>query len=203
MGQQVSWVHSAVYLLCVCSVSSLLGCHLIYDLDKYLIGGPKEDTSVAAVEDAALDTSPALTQAASREVCSVEGWCWPNRTSQEIIPEQMWGSAAYNLWTLNDSHMLFHWNGVVWQAYNSGTIQRLTYLWGSDANNVWAVGYGSTMVKWNGSAWSAQTSGTTNPLLGVSGPAHLKWLDLWASRCCGSRASRDTPHSILPYAVSS
>ena len=68
-----------------------------------------------------------------------------------------------------NSGMILHYNGSVWQAVYTEPFDNLSGLWGSSADDVFAVGDGGMIMHYDGMAWSSMASPTTESLYAVWG----------------------------------
>lgn len=93
--------------------------------------------------------------------------------------QDIWGSAANDVWAAGLNGLMWHWNGATWQRdQTAGVMRNLRRIWGSGPDDVWMVGESGTAIHWDG-RWSAQNVGL--------GPEYLVGLfgsrgnDVWAA----------------------
>src|SRR5678816_2989028 len=72
--------------------------------------------------------------------CSVDGWCWSNRSPQGNALNAVWGSGTNDAWAVGDAGTILHWDGHAWIQIPSTTPRALLAVSGSAPDNVWAVG---------------------------------------------------------------
>ncbi len=91
-----------------------------------------------------------------------------NRALQDI-----WGTAADNLFAVGDTGAILHYNGSIWSSMDSGVTTYLDSVYVAE-NGQWAVagGFGvpDKMIRYNGNSWSP-----------VSIPVEESISDLWGS----------------------
>lgn len=100
-----------------------------------------------------------------------------------IMPRDIWGSSATDVWIVGRFGALLHWTGGPnWDtATPPDTSADLVSVWGSASDEVWAVGslpgQVSTIIRYNGTTWTGDTSTADHELTGVWGlPSGDAWL---------------------------
>jgi hypothetical protein len=80
----------------------------------------------------------------------------------------IWGSAANDIWAVGAAGTLLHWTGTSWSLLTPApTAASLESVWGTAANDIWAVGDTGTILHCDGSSWKTMTSSTTQGLRAV------------------------------------
>ncbi|MBX7196747.1 MAG: hypothetical protein K1X94_32140 [Sandaracinaceae bacterium] len=96
-----------------------------------------------------------------------DGVGWSRMASAMVGPsydlhfEDVWGSAADDVWAVGESGMIHHFDGLAWSAVASSASNRIDGIWGTSSTDVWAAGYDG-VHHWDGTSW---TRSDATPLL--------------------------------------
>ncbi|WP_207689828.1 hypothetical protein [Desulfonema limicola] len=83
--------------------------------------------------------------------------------------QHIWGSAADNVFAVDISGLILHYDGTAWTETDSGTGNDLNAVWGSSENDVFAAGNNGIILHYDGTAWTETDSGTDIDLYAVWG----------------------------------
>lgn len=108
---------------------------------------------------------------------SLAGWQWMNPQTTNKNLNDVWGASLQELFFVGDGGVILHWDGVNWQAMNSGVSEDLRCLWGFSTRDVLAGGAGGVILHWDGVTWSAMNSGTSDEVVALWGSSPC---NVWA-----------------------
>jgi hypothetical protein len=84
-----------------------------------------------------------------------DGTKWSEVSSDETRGgDQVWGTGASDVWLMNGSETLGHFDGAGWKEVETGDlVGDLTAVWGPAPDDLFAVGSAGAIAHFNGSSW--------------------------------------------------